>query len=499
MTSEADPQVGTLTALKWCTSDGSAINCSANTPATSMDTAYDGGAGVTVDTSSLVFNLTSTADFEVQSGGSSVLTVIDTGLVGIGTATPSVKLDVVGNAKVDGAMTVTGAMKIGTTISTCDGSTAGTFRWTGTAAQVCTGTMWRTLAVELGAASLTSPTTGAIGHSRKPALSWTAGANSYSYKVWVDDDSLFSSPAVNGIITNNTSYTVTDLLASATLYYWKIESCSGLNGGGDCGVMSTTTNTFTTNLCPENFILVPGDGGLGTTDFCVSKYEMKNDGSGNAVAQAGSTPYVNINATDAFTKCSNLGASYSMITNPQWMTVARNIEGVAGNWSGASVGSGLIRRGHTDNSPAYSVSASTDDQGYSGTEQSSSDSAGSGWEQGRTHTLSNGELIWDFAGNVWEWVDWDTTAGFTLGPTNAAATWKELTTLEGSVGANDVQSTGGYTSAQSFGQWYGGAGGATIRGGYRNGTTTSGIFSLNLTNASSFTNVYVGFRCVYAP
>ena len=34
-----------------------------------------------------------------------------------------------------------------------------------------------------------------------------------------------------------------------------------------------------------------------------------------------------------------------------------------------------------------------------------------GIKQSRTHTLSNGEIIWDVSGNVWEWVKDDNSDG----------------------------------------------------------------------------------------
>lgn len=38
--------------------------------------------------------------------------------------------------------------------------------------------------------------------------------------------------------------------------------------------------------CPDGYIFVYGNTTLGTNDFCVMKYEAKNDGSGNAVSTA---------------------------------------------------------------------------------------------------------------------------------------------------------------------------------------------------------------------
>ncbi len=107
VTTESDPKVGTLTATKWCTSDGSTVSCTSNAPATSMDTAYDGGSSVTVDTTDVTFNLTSTNDFLIQDNGSETFRVTDTGTIGLGVAAPvSARLDVSGNAPGSSASTV---------------------------------------------------------------------------------------------------------------------------------------------------------------------------------------------------------------------------------------------------------------------------------------------------------------------------------------------------------------------------------------------------------
>lgn len=52
---------------------------------------------------------------------------------------------------------------------------------------------------------------------------------------------------------------------------------------------------------------------------------------------------------------------YSLITNAQWQTIARNIEQVSANWSGGSVGAGSLNRGHSDSAPNNALAASTDD------------------------------------------------------------------------------------------------------------------------------------------
>jgi hypothetical protein len=62
-----------------------------------------------------------------------------------------------------------------------------------------------------------------------------------------------------------------------------------------------------------------------------------------------------------------------------------------------------MNKGHTDSSN-QSLPNSTDTDPYFETGNSENDPVGAGWEQKRTHELSNGEIVWDFGGNIWQFV-----------------------------------------------------------------------------------------------
>ena len=258
--------------------------------------------------------------------------------------------------------------------------------------------------------------------------------------------------------------------------------------------------------CPNGFVGVEGNGILGTNDFCVMQFEAKNN-SGTPASVASGIPWGNINATDAQAACESMSESgfegtFSLISNPEWMTIARDIEVTASNWSGGVVGSGHIPRGHSDASPADPIEVTNPLDPYSGTGNNSSELAGSGWEQKRTHTLSNGSVIWDFSGNSYEWVDWDADdVGFSLGPQDEGASWKELSVNpSGSLLLDDYKPVNdSYGTANSFGQWLGGGGGATLRGGTSDKNAEAGVYTLLLVVSSSTTSNHFGFRCVYRP
>ncbi len=272
---------------------------------------------------------------------------------------------------------------------------------------------------------------------------------------------------------------------------------------------NTTTTTPTPTVetaCPSNFILVPANALFNTAEFCVGKFHAKNNG-GNAVVTAAGVPWDSITGTDAQAKCEALSesgftGSFSLISNPEWMTIARNLEGVTDNWSSGIVGTGQFVRGHSDGTPNNSLEVTDENDAYNGTSNLATDPAATGWNERRTFKLSNGKIIWDFAGNVWSWVDWiSTDSGFSLAPTDSAGTYRELNVLDGSILAEDLQPAGAYTSTQGFGQWYGagGGGGAAIRGGRWANTALAGIYSMYLADPASNASSHTGFRCVYRP
>ncbi|QNO38655.1 hypothetical protein H4J02_06600 [Protaetiibacter sp. SSC-01] len=113
--------------------------------------------------------------------------------------------------------------------------------------------------------------------------------------------------------------------------------------------------------CPVGYVFVYGNSTLGTSEFCVMKYEAKNDGSGNAVSTAAGTPWVSISQTNAIAVAAAACSGCHLLTEAEWMTLAADVLSVKHNWSGGAVGSGHIYQGHVNNNPASSLAASTND------------------------------------------------------------------------------------------------------------------------------------------
>ena len=295
--------------------------------------------------------------------------------------------------------------------------------------------------------------------------------------------------------------------------------CSDCDSKNKSGKGDDPTPIFTEMGCPENFVLVPALEGYTAKDFCIMKYEAKNDGSGGAVSQSADVPYVNISRNDSITKCTDLGEGYDLMTNDEWQSVARNIELVASNWNANIVGSGSLNRGHSDASPDNALAANDDDnQACYGTEQTCDSSI---WDsQRRTHKLSNGEVIWDLSGNVWEWVKDDNTVDYspdaylsliTASTHTASGSLTGGTTTTSRTAKGQFGPSGDYADLNSAP--YGGLGYGTLNN-LEGGATGSvargddwdeidegeaGVFAVDLDDTAVNFSIYEGFRCAYHP
>ncbi len=178
------------------------------------------------------------------------------------------------------------------------------------------------------------------------------------------------------------------------------------------------------NPCLENWVLVPGNASYGVADFCVMKYEAKlshtdqgnqgsngYNGSWEPESRPSGTPWVYINRDQAIDRCRALGDEYDLISNSQWQTIAQNIElaqdggGAHLNWqNGSPDGNNFVNEGAT-HEIAAPLAAGSDHEPCAGTATNCLDGTTLDFRYKRTHSLSNGEVIWDVGGNVREWVN----------------------------------------------------------------------------------------------
>lgn len=329
-----------------------------------------------------------------------------------------------------------------------------------------------------------------------------------------------------------------DLLTGEESYYANIRAVD--NAGNTSA--ATQSGNWVALQCPTNFIAVPARSPYTTLPFCVSKFEMKlqyngsiiTDGNASnthkydadyetpaerakyvAVSDPSGKPWVYIKRGEngaatgqgAIEACQSLGAGYDLISNAQWQTIAQDVELTASNWTSGVVGTEMMYRGHSDNNSSTSLSVTNINDGYDQTDNNSGEAWGSGKEQRRTFTLSNGEVVWDMAGNVYEWVKDNNTTMFETG--NWISQLLSSNGISGTVGgltgnAKYLFGPSGNYSSLNTGQ-YGGLGyggvnwntGTVIRGGYWFNTMGSGVFNVNLSLALAAYHNFVGFRCVF--
>ena len=235
--------------------------------------------------------------------------------------------------------------------------------------------------------------------------------------------------------------------------------------------------------CPSGMIPVPASPADGTNGFCVDKYEAQSS-SGNEVSVSGGSPWVSITQTSARAEC--IRAGKHLITEKEWLAIAHNVENVGFNWNGGVAGTNQMSDGHSDNVPASALATAADASACSGTGQSCDLST---WDsQRRVYKLSNDQYIWDFAGNVWEWVDQTVTNDYPI-VNSALAGWQACSTSgDGVCGntrtTNDQWYRGGFATIAGF-----------IRGGLWSRGADAGAFTLYLNNAPSNTGASIGFRC----
>ncbi|MEK7460573.1 MAG: hypothetical protein AAB628_03435, partial [Patescibacteria group bacterium] len=235
--------------------------------------------------------------------------------------------------------------------------------------------------------------------------------------------------------------------------------------------------------CPTGMISVPTSPADGKQGFCVDKYEAKSVG-GVATSQATGSPWVSIAQYGARAAC--IVAGKHLLTEPEWLAIAHNIENVGWNWNGGVAGTNQMSDGHSDNVPASSLAAAADTDPCVGTGQTCSTTV---WDsQRRTYKLSNGEYIWDFGANVWEWTDAINHDDYPVLNSPVAGWQVCATTGDGICGNMKTTNDQWYRGATALARGF-------LRGGDWDDGVYSGAFTLSLSGAPGNVDTDIGFRC----
>ncbi len=280
--------------------------------------------------------------------------------------------------------------------------------------------------------------------------------------------------------------------------------------------------------CPTGYVFVPGNSAYSTSDFCVMQYEAKYDSNADGigddapsnckydinydtwdwnkdvatgcaynvneparvVSTAAGSPITGITHTQVLTACPS---GDHMITNAEWMTIARDIEQVNANWTNGTVGSGCLFRGNSGETTC----------GYNAT---SDPEKGTGRNARAKFILSSGEEIYDISGNVWEHVKVDGSDTLIDNhPTDGGAVgwrWIEFTAITGygDLNYNQIRpSDPSWDADQGMGRVYTYNGVSIdrvfLRGGYWYNGADAGAFTLRLSWNASGQSYDVGLRC----
>ena len=294
---------------------------------------------------------------------------------------------------------------------------------------------------------------------------WTfnnANAGDYTYDsslVTVDDSGARPITGVNKFANpdfsaNNSSWSILPVSGSTTpAGYIPVPGNSTFTSGGDDKAFLAMAYEAKYDCTADGdgdtaaTCSAPADSGLGLD------YRDLTFDSAKVVSTANGAPIVHITQTQAISACPS---GYHLISNAEWMTIARNAEAQSSNWADGTVGStvasgGGLKRGNVGN---------LDSVGYNGTDPE----YGTGRDTKAKLTLSNGTEIWDMSGNVWNW-----TNDIQSSAINTTAGWVEWDSANIAAGALALYgpSSASYLSTYGMGQVYGGAlNNAFLRGGY---------------------------------
>jgi len=288
-------------------------------------------------------------------------------------------------------------------------------------------------------------------------------------------------------------------------------------------------NQNQTNWCPAWFIKVPWNSEFNTTDFCVAKYEMsyidsdtpnscdtqypsactwnydwntvRYNPTKTSVSISWKYPITNIKQWEAIEACQKIW--WHLITNNEWMTVARNIELEPENWKTKVDGVTKYLMNWVSNNEELGCKKT----GWNTETRTRATKTWSpcDWWKNKLK-LSNGEYIYDLSWNVWEhvnkantidWSDfnlWQTSIAWSSNGANWDDDWVYDSVDMLKYGSKKLLWKNNWMWNLYYWNWR--SSNIFLRGGNASSGSHAGVFTLHLTRTSGDQDRNVGFRCV---
>ncbi len=288
---------------------------------------------------------------------------------------------------------------------------------------------------------------------------------------------------------------------------------------------ATILGEYAPNDCPSWFIWVPWNIEFHPEWFCVAQYEMTYSDANVAnsvdgwtdfnsvsyipgkkiVSQAWTFPIWDITQWEAIEACKTIGNGFHLITENEWMTIARSIEANKENWTWNEIGNWFIPNWVSNNTDiwCYATASESYDRVF----------ATKTWKwvnetcnSRRSHTLQNENIIWDFAWNLWENVNKANTidgVGYNIWNSTLSssdnATWWDL---DGVYARSEMNQSASFTNHGLWewvwsvynSQWYA-PNNVFLRWGSAPNDRFPWIYTLNLRWRDIDSEGSVGFRC----
>ncbi|MFZ6813586.1 hypothetical protein ACO0K3_03895 [Undibacterium sp. Rencai35W] len=222
----------------------------------------------------------------------------------------------------------------------------------------------------------------------------------------------------------------------------------------------------------HEFVTVPETifpNGTVVPSFKVGKY-ITGCTDDQLAINANASPWVEINFIDSKAEAEKAGLK--LITELQYLALAHNISGVAINWTSGIVGEGSLFQGLHDDTVEEAQPGD-----YVPEEES----------ERRWFELSNGERVFDVAGNCYTWI-FDDVQGDENGIVSSAFT-EDSPSITTAPAPSYEKGVGWYPKAGS--DW---SGDALIRGGCWGSNDHAGVFHLD-NDRPGGEGGDVGFRC----